>query len=191
VKKGVPMEKIVQRCPGLFRENGVTSVYSGPLWPEGIEGLAAMLLSQLRRDGVSPELSQSVFSVFIEQMNNMLMHCARGGSGAAGGQPDAKGTFLLGAAGKGYLLQTGNMVNNWDIAPIREKIDRLNAMDSEGLHAFYRERMRSRNDNPGSKGAGLGLIEIARRASSGIEYTFQECGEGVSFFEMCMTVGEN
>jgi len=48
--------------------------------------------------------------------------------------------------------------------------------------------MKSENDNPESKGAGLGLTEIARRATSKIEYEFLPYGEDLSYFTMYVTV---
>jgi hypothetical protein len=48
--------------------------------------------------------------------------------------------------------------------------------------------MTSDNDNPESKGAGIGLIEIARRAYGPIEYDFKPYGEGRQYFTMYATV---
>lgn len=111
---------------------------------------------------------------------------------AVGGDGDARaggGTFILGSRGKGYFLQTGNVIGNAKIDRIRDRIEHLNSLDGEGLRAFYRERMRAPRDSACSRDGGLGLIEIARRASSKIEYSFDPYGEGMSFFEMYVTIG--
>jgi len=71
---------------------------------------------------------------------------------------------------------------------LKERIDFLNTLDKKELRQFYKEQMKAENDNPESKGAGLGLTEIARRATSKIEYEFIPYGEGLSYFTMYVTV---
>lgn len=185
------MKQTARHYLRMFQEDGITTVYSGPLWPEGIEGLAEMLQTRLRRDELPPPLSQSIFSIFIEQMNNMLMHSCDADCGCGrNGDSASKGTFILGATGRGYFLQTGNVVDNGSVEAIRRSIDHLNTLDEAGLRKLYREKLRTGGVTPDHRGAGLGLIEIARRASSKIEYSFMDHGEGVSFFEMYVTIGE-
>lgn len=57
------------------------------------------------------------------------------------------------------------------------------------MRKYYKERIKAENDNPESRGAGLGLIEIAKRASSKIEYSFTDMDETSSFFTMYVTIG--
>jgi hypothetical protein len=48
--------------------------------------------------------------------------------------------------------------------------------------------MKHEDNNPESRGAGLGLTEIARRAASKIEYEFIPYGEGLSYFTMYVAI---
>jgi len=43
--------------------------------------------------------------------------------------------------------------------------------------------------HPGSKGAGLGLIEMARKGSEPIEYSFLSIDDNFSFFTISVVVG--
>jgi hypothetical protein len=72
---------------------------------------------------------------------------------------------------------------------IKNRIDELNAMDKSALRKHYKEQIRGENANPNSKGAGIGLTEIARRSSAPIEYTFTPYDDGLVFFSMSVTVG--
>lgn len=71
---------------------------------------------------------------------------------------------------------------------LKTRIDYLNTLDKKGLRKFYKERLQAENDNPESKGAGLGLIEVAKRASSKIEYEFEPRGEGMKYFTMYVEI---
>jgi len=176
-----------------LRESKITLVYSGPLWADYIGGIAGTLKKRLEYDNLPLETSQEIFSVFVEQMNNMLMYSAEkeqfeNSDALHAGAP--KGTFVLGTQGaETYFIYTGNVIKDETVTFVKEKIDFLNTLDKQGLRKFHKEQLRAENPNPDSKGAGLGLIEIARRASSKIEYTFKPYDEGYTFFTLYVTIG--
>jgi hypothetical protein len=175
----------------LLAEHNISIIYSGPLWAEGIDGMAEFLQKRLDMDEMPLNASQAVFSVFVEQMNNMLMYSAekekheRPETGTA---EMTSGIFVLGTHDKSYYVQTGNVIKNSSVGLLKERIDFLNTLDKKELRQFYKEQMKAENDNPESKGAGLGLTEIARRAASKIEYEFIPYSEGLSYFTMYVTV---
>ena len=173
----------------MLNANNITLVYSGALWSEGIGGIAGTLKRRLEFDELPLETSQKVFSVFVEQMNNMLMYSAEKGQLEKESESTI-GTFVLGKEGKTYYIQTGNVMKNESVELVKNKLDYLNTLDKQALRKYYKEQMRLENDNPESKGAGLGFIEIARRISSKIEYSFTPYDEGLAFFVMRVTIGE-
>jgi hypothetical protein len=177
----------------MLSANNITLIYSGPLWSEGIGGIAGTLKKRLEFDELPLEKSQRVFSVFVEQMNNMLMYSEEKDKFETHGNnisESTKGTFILGKEGKTYYIQTGNFMKNVNVPMLKNKLDFLNTLDKQELRKHYKEQMKLENNNPESKGAGLGFIEIARRISSKIEYSFTPCGEDSTFFAMYITIGE-
>jgi hypothetical protein len=176
----------------MLKANSILLVYSGPLWSEGIAGLAGALKKRLEFDELPLETSQEVFSVFVEQMNNMLMYSAEKEFFELEEEAHVeapKGTFILGKRGKTYFIQTGNAIKNENVEKIKNKIDHLNTLDKKELRAYYREQTRRENSELDSKGAGLGFIEIARRISSKIEYSFTPYDGDFSFFTLYVTIG--
>ena len=173
-----------------LRESRITLVYSGPLWAEGIAGVASTLKKRLEYDDLPLETSQEVFSVFVEQMNNMLMYSAEKTQFEADElhSEAPKGTFVLGVQEDHYYIQTGNVMANSSVPLLKEKIDYINTLDKKELRKYYKQK-RLENDNPESKGAGLGIIEIARRTNGKMEYTFTPYEEGYTFFTLFVTIG--
>ena len=60
-------------------------------------------------------------------------------------------------------------------------------MNKEQLRALHKERLRA-GPEEGSKGAGLGLMEIARRASKPIEFDFADVDDKHAFFTLKVSV---
>jgi len=175
----------------MLKKYDINVLYVGPVWGDGIGGAAEALKELLTFNGISQSESQALFSVFIEQLNNILMYAAeKSALYSEDGNPIASnGMFMFGAKGKKYFLQCGNVIKNDGIDLIKNRIERLNSFDKKDLRAYHKEQMKEKNTNPESRGAGLGLTEIARRASSSIEYSFVPFGEGFSFFTMFVTIG--
>ena len=173
----------------MAKECDLDLIYNGPLWSDGIEGLGRTLRKRVEIDELPLSVCQSVFSVFVEQMNNMLMYAADNGCLKSSGGGVPKGVFLLGTRGRTYVAQCGNVMESANVDFIKTRIDYLNTLDKEELRRYYKEMIKKENLGPGSKGGGLGLIEIAKRSKSPIQYEFSPYGEGLTFFSMYVEIG--
>ncbi|MCL2809873.1 MAG: SiaB family protein kinase [Treponema sp.] len=175
----------------MLMENNISIIYSGPLWADGIDGLADFLQRRLDIDEIALSMSQSVFSVFVEQLNNMLMYSVENTEIDFSEKTKSnivKGIFLMGRHDNKYFLQTGNYMKSSNVELLKDRIDYLNTLDKQQLRNFLKEKRKSENDNPESKGAGLGLIEVARRSTSRIDYEFIPCEDGLTYFTMYVTI---
>ena len=180
---------------GMMQKLNIDIVYSGPMWKDGIKGIAGMVKSQLARDDISGNAAKSIFSVFIEQVTNMLMYSAEKDqhtyeSGESKGM--SPGLLVLGRReDKTYFFQTRNIIMSSSAESIKDRIDLLNSLDKKSLRQYHRERLNAENENPDSKGAGLGLIEIARRATVPLKYDFEPLDGGLSYFTLYVEIGPN
>jgi len=177
----------------------ITLFYSGPLWPAGIGEIAGTLKKHLELDDIPLRTSQEVFSVFVEQLNNMLMYSAekiifestdKNQSQTMQNKilESSKGTFILGKESDTYFIQTGNVMKKETVSLVKNRIDYLNTLNKQEVRKYFKEQMKLEDENPESKGAGLGFIEIARRISSKIEYSFTDYDEGLCFFTLYVTI---
>jgi hypothetical protein len=163
--------------------------YSGPIAHASIEGVAATLRKNLQYEGTDEITSNAVFSVFIEQVQNILNYSAEKFSDINSDDEDLRaGVVAIGYEEGFYCIYCGNKVYNQDIPKIKENIDSVRNLDKEHLKALYKERRRM-EPPPSSKGAGLGLIEMARKAVKPIDYTFIPMDEEYSFFTIKVVTG--
>jgi hypothetical protein len=178
---------------GMIKNLHISIIYSGPMWDDEIKGIAEILKTRLHNDDLPGSAAKNVFSVFVEQTTNMLMYSAEKKKFV---QPDKEaieiptGTLVLGEKDKTYFIQTGNAIKSGSAELIKNRIDHLNSLDKKGLRQYQKERLKAENDTPESKGAGLGLIEIARRATAPIAYTFEPMDDNLTYFTMYVEIGQ-
>ena len=140
---------------------------------------------QLKLNEVPIGISTSLCSVYVEMMNNMRMHSAKRPSAS---QP--LGVLHLGVDNEMYYLQSSNAVENSKVENIQIQIERMNSHIKTELRKFYKFRRRRDNPNKSSEGAGLGMIEIAKRTTNPIDFDFKELGDGITFFTMLVKLNK-
>lgn len=163
--------------------------YCGPVAHASIEGVAQTLRKNLEYEEAGNLTAQSVFSVFIEQMQNILNYSAERVSKPQDIEHDLRvGVVVIGHENDGYFILCGNKMYNTDVPALSEKLELIRNMNKEELKKLYKERRRM-DPAPESKGAGLGLIEMARKGAEPIEYDFLPVDEEFSFFTIRVVVG--
>ena len=162
--------------------------YCGPIAHTSIEGAAQTLRRNLQYEEAGNLISQSVFSVFIEQMQNILNYSAERLQKADQEDDELRvGVVVIGHKENGYFILCGNKIYNRDISGLEEKIESIRNLSKDELKTLYKERRRM-EVLPDSKGAGLGLIEMARKGSQPIEYSFTPIDDIFSFFTIRVVV---
>ena len=82
---------------------------------------------------------------------------------------------------------TGNYIDNAKVESFKENIDKINGMTEEELKKHYRESL-SNNELSHKGGAGLGMIDIARKSGHKLEYRFDQVNDNISFFSLIVKI---
>jgi hypothetical protein len=134
---------------------------------------------------------KKVFSVFVEQAQNIIRYSADKVSGdkvgTDAGRPIelSSGMVTIGTENGRFFIVCANVVLAEDEPRLRERLERLQRMDKDEIKAYYKEQLKEAPEEQ-SRGATIGLIEIARRASEPIEFDFDRINAETFFF--CMKV---
>lgn len=172
-----------------FRRNGLLICFSGPFHQGLIAELGTGLRERLRQDPDRRDHAQDVFAVFVEQAQNVrnyVMHREALGLPLPG---EGRPILVIGLVSEGhYQLRAGNLVAPEDVAPLAARIDHLKDMDKAALKAFFKEQIRKPRDPTQGGGAGVGLVDMARRGTRPLEYSFGPAEEGHQFFTLSVIV---
>ena len=170
----------------ILRKQGIIFAYSGYLTEAVLSGVGEVIKHKLALDDAHTKTLRGVFAVFVEQMENMIRYSAEKEPNSATEPPLLElryGILTIGREGDDYVVHAGNLVARSDVERLRERLSQIRSMNKEQLRAQYKERLRAAPEE-GSKGAGLGLMEIARRASKPIEFDFTDVDDKHAFFTL-------
>ncbi|MBF0537957.1 MAG: hypothetical protein HQL03_06855 [Nitrospirae bacterium] len=161
--------------------------FSGPVSQNVVEGIGATLKLKMEVEENDINTIQKVFSIFVEQMQNLMNYSAERVSQEKAGGDLGIGIFVVGFREGHFYVRCGNKIHNDKLNMIREQVDELRTLNSDELKALYRQR-RKEPDPDDSKGAGLGFIEMARKASQPIEIDYTAVDETISFLSITVCI---
>lgn len=140
--------------------------FNGPISRSLIEEIGNALRNYLQADQVQPGAALDVFAVYIEMTQNIRHYATRMGYGEA----DAAATVVIARDEQGrHVVSAGNLVEASDAERLQQRIAELAPLDKVALKARYKEQLRRPRDEVQASGAGLGLIDIARKASAPLQ----------------------
>jgi hypothetical protein len=170
-----------------LRENGILISFSGSFSHSIIEELGTAVKKYLESSESKKPAMMDVFSVYIEAAQNVRNYSERQlAAGASKSDLDAN-IVVIARQDEHYQIYAGNAVATADVADLTTRLERLAGMDKAELKTLYKEQLRKER-NPDDGGAGLGLIEMARRASEPMRYTFTPIDSGSTYFSLCVVI---
>lgn len=153
---------------------GLIYYYAGAFDAEMVKALSVNMKDRLQKENASGPVKRKLFSTFIEMAQNVLHY---GGSppGDADGARSKPGAIGMGSEGIFYWIACGNLIPVEQIPRISRKLTTIRNMSLDEIKAAYREQLANdehESNDSISKGAGLGLLTIARESSHPIEFNF-------------------
>jgi len=91
------------------------------------------------------------------------------------------GFFIIQRMGSDYFITSGNVVENKNIESLISKLEKVNSLDKDRLKTYSKEIL-TEGEMSEKGGAGLGLIEMARRSGNKLVFEFNTINDKVSYF---------
>jgi len=159
--------------------------FAGPISHELIVTLGEIIRQRISEDcDGNNQIALKVFAVFVEQAENIIHYSAE--------KPLINSNFgygiiTIGKTNGNFYVSSGNEISLEHIEQLETNLNKITAMDKKEIQAFYRERRRAEK-NIDSKGAGIGFLEMAKKASHPIQFKFDTINQTNAFFSMEITI---
>ena len=162
---------------------GIIFCYCGYMTEAVLTGIGNAIKRKLDIEEADRQTAKGVFSVFVEQVQNVIRYSAERDSPVSNVVINELryGVLTVGRTDEHYFVSCGNLIDTGDVARLEAQLKHIQTLDKDGLKALYKETLKG--DVPeGSKGAGVGFIDIARRANHGFEFDFMVLNDQHSYF---------
>jgi hypothetical protein len=159
----------------VISHDNIILSYKGPL--------TDTLLSELSKDvrekfDKNRKTGKKVFSIFMELAQNVLYYSREYNHF---GSQDKVGKLVVAQTDQHYELITGNLVLKTALPILVEKCNIVNSLNREELRE-YKRNLRNAPSEEESKGAGIGLVQVALTSDNNIRTEIRELRSDYAFF---------
>ncbi|OYT10757.1 MAG: hypothetical protein B6I18_07455 [Bacteroidetes bacterium 4572_112] len=154
-------------------------IYEGEVTHKITKAFTASVENKMTNEGESSLLKRKVFHIIVESLQNISKHA----QSIIHTKDDfnGMGSFLIAKSKKDYYIVAGNPIHKDEKQEIIKLIDNINSLNKQDLSALHKEQMKE-GKLSSKGGAGLGLIEIARKSGKALSYSFKKLSDEVEFF---------
>jgi hypothetical protein len=175
--------KVISQIERLMSENNIYLIWSGHVSADVEREVLSLAETKLVEEDVELDLRRRVFSVLVEILENVSNYSPGKEPELEFGMPVA----MIRLEDDVYSLTTGNLIKNEDIGQFREKLEQINKHDKMGLKDLFRNSLSGLTVKSTSTG-NMGLIDMARKSGSKLEYQFERINELYSYFILTVKV---
>ena len=163
-----------------FERHNILLAFNGLFSATLIEEIGLALRKHLEALSATPTEVTDVFTIYIEMTQN-IRHYATSKNLS---DSQASGTITISREQDHYIINAGNVVDIADGEVLLQRIHHLAGLDKTGLKALWKTQMRQPRQAGASSGAGLGLIDMARKASRPLAASFNRLDDRSGFFSL-------
>jgi hypothetical protein len=160
-----------------LHSNGISLVYLGEFNHQITKMFTTMADNEMGRNDEHKNTRKKVYHSMVETLQNMNKHSDE----IASKNNIGKGLFLIGKKDNLYYIITANKVNKTKVPTLETAIREVNNSTPEELKEMYKKQLKEGTLSE-KQGAGLGLIDIARKSTRELHYQFLPLDEDHFFF---------
>jgi Na+/phosphate symporter len=183
------MSDIYNLYKAMEREDVILS-FKGDITQELLSSIYQIMENRMDSSNEDPRRKKKIYNILVECLQNVYHHMEnfkQEAQAAAAADANATAIFMIGRNSDSYRIITGNYISVAKINELKQRIDKINAMSAEQLRAYYVEKL-STSELSDKGGAGLGIIDIARKSGQQMAYDFQLINDAYAFFSLTVFV---
>ena len=171
---------LTRRIRDKMMKERLMFVYRGVVTNENSSSLLMLLEKEMESSEFGFLGRKRLFMFVLESLQNVSRHGDRNEHGDMS-------LVVYSKTGSGYTVTTGNVIETESIENLKSKLDEINNLGPGEIRNVYRQ-MLSNAEFSSKGGAGLGLIEMAKKTGNKLDYDFIGLDNHLSYFILSKTV---
>ena len=181
-------ESIFYKLRNVLKEQKIVFCYSGYMTENILTAIGETIKKKLEIEDADLTTTKRVFSIFVEQVQNVIRYSAEKIPEKIHNTDELRyGLIAIGNDIEGIFVHCGNLILNEDVEKMKNRVSELEGKDKDELKKLYKKKMHAGPEEE-SKGASLGLVEMARRSGKPMEFSFEKINDNHTFFCVRATV---
>jgi anti-sigma regulatory factor (Ser/Thr protein kinase) len=175
----------------LFEElsaDKIGFVYHGIIKNEFTHKIIELFEKNVETDKDTVSVKNKIVYLVGETFQNIVRHSDTGL--AADKELNNSGVFILRYIGNFFYITSANLIHNSKVELLKSKLAIINELDKEQLKELHMILMSTTGFSE-KGGAGLGLIQMARKSDKKLEFDFEKLNEDFSFFYFQIKINSN
>ncbi|HPD94314.1 MAG: hypothetical protein H6537_04425 [Bacteroidales bacterium] len=164
--------------------SGFPLIYKGEMNHQIMRSFAFMANRKISEMNVPTAIRKRVFHIMIECLQNITKHSDDYDEKE---KQVGNGLFIVGKERDSFYIVTGNLVSNAKMGVLEDRLLKLNSATPSQLKQLFLDQMIKGELNE-KGGAGLGLIDIARKSGRKLYYHFVPFEKGRHFFILAVSI---
>lgn len=169
----------------MMCEKDIMLVYCGEFSQDLNKTLLSFAERKFKAENVEDKIRFKIFNIMVEVLQNI----SKNKVGNLGDIEEISPIFMLGTNADDYIMISSNMIRNEKIPPLKSRLEQVNTLDKEGLKLLYKD-VRLNATFSDASGAGIGIIDIARKSENKLFFKFEEMNSEFSVFSLLVRVSK-
>lgn len=165
--------------------DALTLAYAGRFSDSLTDKIIGMAEVYMESDQELSKLRKKTSFLVAECFQNVVRHSVKDAESVQ--NPAGKESFLIRFYDYKVFIASENTLPNEEVEDLRRKLDDVNKYNREELKALYKTSL-EKGAMSKKGGAGLGLIEMARKTGNKLHYSFMSLDEKTSAFYLMLVL---
>ncbi len=176
--------KFIYELHKIMQTQDLILIYEGEFTQDITKAVLSMAERNMDSSGEESSVKRKVFNVMVECLQNISKHAE---SFDEKSKAKNNAIFMIGKQEKEYFITSGNIVRKDSVDSLKNKLDKINSLDKSGLKELYKEIIKAGKLSE-KGGAGLGLVDMARKSGNKLKFDFEPVNQKFSFFSLQTTI---
>jgi len=165
-----------------MEEQKIMLSFKGDLSNDLITSIVEVVEEKMDKFQSELKTKKKVINVLVECLQNLYHHNLDKADGA-----ETAIMVCIAKNADGYSVFTGNSIHKSNIGGLKAKLDEISNLSREEIRKLYQAKLADGGFSA-KGGGGLGIIDIARKSKSKLEYGFAPIDESNSFFSLNVNI---
>lgn len=151
-------------------------IYRGQFSSSITDNILSLAERRIEQTDEAASVKKKVYFIMVECLQNITRYQAEETN-----LFDKSSYFVIQKKQEHYYITTGNLIKSSKVQDLKNRLEKVNNLNEEDLKTYYKKVLTNGQFSE-KGGAGLGLINMARKSGNKLSYSLQKINDQYSYY---------